>query len=236
MSARTRRTAFARGSGRFLSRTVISSLLRTTQVARRTQFEVLGPARGHLVMLGDSITEGGNWDEWFPDSRVVNRGIGGELSGQVLARLHTAIDRPRAVFLLIGTNDLAFDIPQQEIAHNVESILATIERTAPGTPVVVQSVMPRALAFRDEILALNQRYRDVVAAAPEHVRYLDLWPALATPEGALRPELTEDKLHLNGSGYVEWVEALRPIVTELGGTAGSDDPPLTRPRASGNVL
>jgi lysophospholipase L1-like esterase len=214
---------------------VISSLLRTTQVARRTQFEVLGPARGHLVMLGDSITEGGNWDEWFPDSRVVNRGIGGELSGQVLARLHTAIDRPRAVFLLIGTNDLAFDIPQQEIAHNVESILATIERTAPGTPVVVQSVMPRALAFRDEILALNQRYRDVVAAAPEHARYLDLWPALATPEGALRPELTEDKLHLNGSGYVEWVEALRPILTELGGTAGSEDP-LTRPRASGNVL
>ena len=226
----------ARRSGRFLSRTVISSLLRTTQVARRTQFEVLGPAHGHLVMLGDSITEGGNWNEWFSDLPVVNRGIGGEVSGQVLARLHTAIDQPRAVVLLIGTNDLAFDIPQQQIAQNVGSILATIQRTAPGTPVVVQSVMPRALAFRDEILALNQRYRDVVAAAPEHVRYLDLWPALATHEGALRPELTEDKLHLNGSGYAEWVEALRPIVAEVGGTAGSDDPPLTRPRTGGNVL
>jgi lysophospholipase L1-like esterase len=236
MSARTRRTAFARRSGRFLSRAVISSLLRTTQVARRTQFEVLGPARGRMVMLGDSITEGGNWDEWFPDSPVVNRGIGGELSAQVLARLPTAVDRPRAVFLLIGTNDLAFDIPQQEIAHNVESILGTIERTAPGTPVVLQSVMPRALPFRDEILALNQRYRDLVAAAAGHVRYLDLWPALATPEGALRPELTEDKLHLNGNGYAEWVGALRPIITEVGRPAGTDNPPLTPARDSGNVL
>ena len=70
-------------------------------------------------------------------------------------------------------------------------------------------------AYRDEIVALNRRYRELVAAAPEHVRYLDLWPALATPEGALRSELTEDKLHLNGRGYAEWVGALRPIMAEI---------------------
>ncbi len=213
MSARTKRSALGRRVGRFLSRTVVSSLLRTTQEARRTQFEALGPARAQIVMLGDSITEGGIWGEWFPDAPVVNRGVGGETSGQVLARLHSAIDQPRAVFLLIGTNDLAFDIPQREIARNVESILNAIERVAPGTPVVVQSVMPRALAFRDEIVALNQLYRGVVDAAPGQVTFLDLWPTLSTPEGALRPELTEDKLHLNGKGYAEWAEVLRPLMT-----------------------
>ena len=169
-------------------------------------------------MLGDSITEGGMWDEWFPDARVSNRGIGGEISSQVLTRLHSAIDLPRAVFLLIGTNDLAFDIPQMEIARNVRSIVGSIERVAPGTPVVVQSVMPRSLSFRDEILALNGRLRALVNAAPEHVRYLDLWPALATADGALRPELTEDKLHLNGKGYVEWVDVLQPFMAEIIGT------------------
>ena len=168
-----------------------------------------------VVMLGDSITENGIWSEWFPDAPVTNRGIGGETSSQVLARLDSAINRPLAVFLLIGTNDLSYAVPESEIAHNVESILGAIERLAPGTPVVVQSVMPRALAFRDEIVALNRRFRELIAAAPEHVRHLDLWPALATPEGALRSELTQDKLHLNGRGYAEWVEALRPIMTEV---------------------
>jgi lysophospholipase L1-like esterase len=166
-------------------------------------------------MLGDSITEFGNWNEWFPDVPVVNRGIGGEISGQVLERLDSAIDHPLGVFLLVGTNDLAFDVAPLEIAHNVASILQEIERVAPGTPVVVQSVMPRALVFRDEIVALNLLFQNLVANAPDCVRYLDLWDALATPEGALRPELTEDKLHLNGNGYREWVGAIRPIMTEF---------------------
>ena len=217
MSPRTKRSAFGRWTGRLLSRTVITALLRTPQEARRTQFEALGPARAHVVMLGDSITEGGNWDEWFADIPIVNRGIGGEVSAQVLARLPSAIDRPLAVFLLVGTNDLAFDISLDEIVHNVESILGAIERAAPGTPVVVQSVMPRGLTYRDEILALNTRYRELVDAAPDNVRYLDLWPVLATPEGALKPELTQDSLHLNGKGYVEWTEVLHPILTDITG-------------------
>ena len=216
VSTRTKRTALGRRAGRFLFRTLVSSLLRTPQTARRTQFDALGPVRARVVMLGDSITEFGNWDEWFPDVPIANRGIGGEISSQVLARLRSAIDQPLAVFLLVGTNDLAFDVAQPEIARNVAAILEGIERVAPGTPVVVQSVMPRALVFRDEIVALNQRLQDVVAKAPGHVRYLDLWPALATPEGALRPELTEDRLHLNGSGYREWAGVLRPIMTEFG--------------------
>jgi len=166
-------------------------------------------------MLGDSITEFGLWDEWFPDLPIANRGVGGETSAQVLTRLQSAIHRPRAVFLLIGTNDLAFDVPAAETASNVASILRAIEHDSPGTPVIVQSVMPRALAFRDEISGLNRRYRELIDAEADHVRYLDLWPSLATPDGALRRELTEDGLHLNGNGYARWVVALQPVITEL---------------------
>jgi lysophospholipase L1-like esterase len=166
-------------------------------------------------MLGDSITEGGLWDEWFPEVPIANRGVGGETSAQVLTRLRSAIHQPRAVFLLIGTNDLAFDIPAAETARNVGSILRAIKHESPGTPVFVQSVMPRALAFRDEILGLNRRYRELIEAEADHVRYLDLWPSLATHDGALRRELTEDGLHLNGNGYARWVEALQPVITEL---------------------
>jgi lysophospholipase L1-like esterase len=164
-------------------------------------------------MLGYSITEFGMWSEWFPGAPMANRGIGGERSGDVLARLHTAIDHPRAVFLLVGTNDLSAAIPEQEITENVAAIIDTITHVSPGIPLYVQSVMPRGLAFRDEVRSLNERYREITAAAETH--YLDLWPALATPEGALNPDMTNDTLHLNGAGYRAWVDVLRPIISDI---------------------
>jgi lysophospholipase L1-like esterase len=214
MTARTRRTVIARQAGRLVSTTLLQALMNPMQEARRTQFAALASPRGRVVMLGDSITEFGMWSEWFPNAPMANRGIGGERSGDVRARLHTAIDQPRAVFLLVGTNDLAVAIPEHEIAANVAAIVDTISRVSPGTPIYLQSVMPRDLAYRDEVLSLNERYREIAEAA-ETAHYLDLWPALATPEGALNPEMTNDSLHLNGNGYRAWVDVLKPIITGI---------------------
>jgi lysophospholipase L1-like esterase len=75
--------------------------------------------------------------------------------------------------------------------------------------------MPRTLKYREELTHLNRLYRDAVADAGANVTYVDLWPALATPEGALRPELTQDNVHLNGDGYRAWVHVLRPIIDDL---------------------
>ena len=215
MTARTRRTVIARQAGRLMLRTVLQPLMNPMQEARRTQFAALTAPRGRIVMLGDSITELGMWSEWFPEAPMANRGIGGERSGDILARLHTAIDRPRAVFLLIGTNDLAVAIPEQEIVANVRAIVDTITRLSPGIPVYVQSVMPRGLKFRDEVRSLNERYREIVDAAGEHVHYLDLWPALETPDGALNPDMTNDTLHLNGTGYRAWADVLKPLINGI---------------------
>ncbi|HEY8590760.1 MAG TPA: hypothetical protein VIL55_14535, partial [Naasia sp.] len=85
---------------------LFSALQRSQQEHRRQQFAEVGARSGRVVFLGDSISEFGLWEEWFPEIPVLNRGIGGETSAQVLARLETAITEPRAVFLLVGTNDL----------------------------------------------------------------------------------------------------------------------------------
>ncbi|WP_297542938.1 GDSL-type esterase/lipase family protein [Amycolatopsis sp.] len=195
------------------------------QQNRASQFAVLGAPGGRVVFLGDSITEGGLWDEWLPNVDVLNRGIGGERSADVLRRLDTAVNEPKAVFLLIGTNDVMALKPLDEIAWNVAAILAGIEQRAPGTPVVVQSVMPRGAAYREEMRALNRRYADLVAHQPEHVRYVDLWPALATADGVLNPEFTRDRLHLNGLGYRAWVEVLEPLIAPFAAPQHAVDGP-----------
>ena len=52
---------------------------------RASQFAELAPAPGHVVLLGDSITEQGLWQEWFSGQPVLNRGISGETSADLLA-------------------------------------------------------------------------------------------------------------------------------------------------------
>ncbi|MBY6540340.1 hypothetical protein HQ325_16825 [Rhodococcus sp. BP-349] len=191
---------------------VLTRFLGPGQVMRASQFEQFPAPEGHVVLLGDSITELGLWQEWFPGLPVSNRGIGGQVSIDLLHRLDTAIGRPAAVFLLIGTNDLTFGVPLHEIVRNVRALLSEIERRAPGTPVVVQSVMPRTRRYRDDLVLLNRAYRSVVEHSPDHVEYLDLWPALADESGDLRVEFTVDATHLTGAGYAAWMQLLRPRV------------------------
>jgi lysophospholipase L1-like esterase len=97
----------------------------------------------------------------------------------------------------------------------VRAIIAAIQGRAPVTPIFVESIMPRALKYREELTHLNRLYREAVAEAGANVTYLDLWPALATPEGTLRAEFTKDNVHLTGDGYRAWVNVLRPIIDTL---------------------
>lgn len=202
----------ARLAGRRAIARAFGPLLRSAQEHRRSQIKAVGIPPKRIVLLGDSITEYGMWDEWFEGRPMLNRGIGGETSAQVLARLDTAIWEPLAVLLLIGTNDLSIGVPEDEIVANIRAILDGVERRAAGTPVILQSVMPRNARFRDEVVLLNRRLERLVADAPDHVRYLDLWPALADVGGSLKAAYSLDHLHLNGDGYRAWVQVLEPEI------------------------
>jgi lysophospholipase L1-like esterase len=64
---------------------------------------------GRVVFYGDSITDLWKLDEYFPGKPYVNRGIGGQTTPQMVARMYAdVIDlKPSAVVLLAGTNDIA---------------------------------------------------------------------------------------------------------------------------------
>ncbi|MFE5286221.1 GDSL-type esterase/lipase family protein [Nocardia sp. NPDC056611] len=188
-------------------------MLRTSIAMRASQFEQLPAPTGRVVFFGDSITEGGLWDEWFPQVRPVNRGIGGNTVDDLRARLDTAIDAPEAIFLLIGTNDLGLGQTPGQVGENLRRLVEEIRERAPHTPLHVQSVMPRRAKFAERIRELNSAAWQIAAEADAW--YIDLWPALADSNGALRPEFTRDGLHLSGAGYAAWVEVLRPHVAAL---------------------
>jgi lysophospholipase L1-like esterase len=177
------------------------------QRMRASQFEVLPRPNADIVFLGDSITEYGLWSEWFPRLSVANRGIAGDTSSGVLRRMHTAVGNQRIVSLLIGTNDLAIGATPERVAGNVTAIISSIREADPDSTILLNSVTPRARSYRNRLRALNERLVSVAAA--EGVVFLDLWPALADPQGTMRPEYSADRLHLTGAGYAAWVDELR---------------------------
>jgi lysophospholipase L1-like esterase len=186
---------------------------------RLSQFDELPPARGGLVFLGDSITRGCIWNEWFPEHLTFNRGIDGDTIDGVLSRLDSAVVEPKVVSLLIGTNDLSGlggsrAVP--EIADKFEDLVKRIRVVVPSAGLIVNSAMPRTAWFAPRLCELNGHYRRIADDAG--ATYVDLWPTLADPSGALHAEFTRDGLHLTGLGYRAWVNVLRPhLVAELDG-------------------
>jgi hypothetical protein len=190
--------------------------LRSRQTLRRTQFETVPRAPGRVIFLGDSITEWAAWEDWFPELRTTNRGIAGQAICDVQVRLESAIVEPKAVSLLIGTNDL-HGLGQSssvgQIAEQMRTLVHSIRAMAPSASLLINSIFPRSTHFRDRIIRLNEHYQQIVDE--NGVTYVDVWPALADAEGAIRPEMTADGLHLSIAGYKAWADVLRPHLAQF---------------------
>jgi len=162
-----------------------------------------------VVMVGDSLTDGAEWREMFPEQLVVNRGIDSDTTEGVLARLDDILMlKPKVVFLMIGINDFGDESRSVDAVFTTyKSIVSRLERS--GTQVVVQSTLPcnEAKGAWKSCSLINQSIRQLntrlATVASRRVSYVDLVPVLAA-SGGLRDELTFDGVHLNGQGYRLW--------------------------------
>lgn len=165
---------------------------------------------GEIVFIGNSLTEqGGDWSVRFGIRGVRNRGIAGDVTDGVLLRLEEIIYyKPRAVFLLIGVNDIfnlqgGGGIPSADyIANNILKIAQKIQHGSPSTRIYVQTILPSTADLK-----LNtQQVNDLIKRKGQEGIYttIDLHSAFTNNQGLMRQELTTDGLHLNDRGYKIW--------------------------------
>lgn len=163
------------------------------------------------VFIGDSLTAEGDWAAWFPDAEVVNLGVNGDTTEELLERLQGVIDEaPDVAVLMIGTNDLAWRRTVEQIVRNVESVLWRLRSELPDAKIVVQSVLPRSEEYADRVKEINIHLRQF--APTVKAEWIDLGPVFADDDGVLREDFSADRLHLNEHGYSVWVDALRPVL------------------------
>lgn len=169
-----------------------------------------------VVMLGDSVTAGGRWQEMFPEARIVNRGVGGDTVTGLLRRApRIAAMRPRQVFVLAGINDILSGNRPEEILPRYDKAIAILRSS--GAQVYVQPTLACGVRCNDEQRARQQAFNAALPAiAARHgAVWLDLNVSMAGG-GRMKPEYTWDGVHLTGAGYAAWRNVLRPLIQPRG--------------------
>ena len=175
---------------------------------RVQHFAKLPERPGSIVFLGDSQIEQAEWHEIFGDNpMVLNRGISGDYTAGVLARLGEVLrHKPLKIFLLVGVNDLFFGKKPSEIEADYRAIVRRTRSESPDSELLLMSVLPVNNKVRDvgltndQVRALNERIRQI--AKDYALPYLDLNTQLSDADGNLAAKFTDDGLHVNGLGYV----------------------------------
>jgi lysophospholipase L1-like esterase len=174
---------------------------------------------GKIVFVGDSITEAGEWGEFFGSANVINRGIGGDSMSRVLSRIESiAKTRPSKIFLMAGINDLAV-LDHKQVFEQYQRTVKLVRAISPATRIYVQSTLPVNRSIRDtgrdnkEVSALNRLLARLPDGDP-HIQWIDVGSALLDSDGDLSREYTHDGVHLNGKGYARWKAVVMPHVMD----------------------
>jgi lysophospholipase L1-like esterase len=166
-----------------------------------------------VVFLGDSITDLWKLPEYFSSKPYVNRGIGGQITAQMVLRFHQDVvdPQPAAVIINAGINDISNTLQITTIAEiesNYEA-MAEIAR-AHGIRVIFASVLPVNNYTEYSRGFLTERPPEQIRELNRWLKgycernglvYLDYYSSLIDENQMLRRALTTDGLHPTADGY-----------------------------------
>jgi len=173
------------------------------------------PASGNarVVFLGDSITDGWRLNEYFPSKDYVNRGISGQITSQMLARMKPDVMdlKPQAVLILAGTNDIARGTPLQTIQNNLTAICDLADHAK------IKVILATVLPIHDYNAGTNPSFAMSKTRPPATINnlnnwmrtfadnrkytYLNYFDSVRDGAGFLQKDLADDGLHPNAKGY-----------------------------------
>ncbi len=205
------------GSSLFAQKPVDTGYRSTYYDQKVTLFRLLPDTKNEIIFLGNSITDIGEWAEIWQNKKVKNRGISGDNTFGVLARLDEVLSsKPAKIFIMIGINDIGKGTADSVIISNYNKILNRIMQESPKTAIFVQSILPANNNFTEfknhqnkmeHVVAVNTALQQICTRLK--MVYVDLYTAFLDAEGKLDKQYTNDGLHINGYGYMKWKEILQ---------------------------
>ncbi|WP_255428494.1 GDSL-type esterase/lipase family protein [Sporosarcina psychrophila] len=163
------------------------------------------------IFIGDSITDYGEFQEYFPNEVVLNRGIRNDVSKGVLNRIQEVVNRnPKEAYLMIGVNDIRYSKGSKNFEKHITAIVKSFE--GESSKLIIQSILPvNNELFGNEVSNKKvKQFNEVLQRIAEEngIEYIDLHSSFVDKNGQLDEKFTIDGIHLNGEGYKIWVDAL----------------------------
>lgn len=189
--------------------------------ARRvTLFDLLPVYSSDIIMLGNSLTDGAEWNELFDNCHVKNRGIVGDIIPGFFERLEPILKgQPRKIFIMGGVNDISHGVSADSIVSAMTQVVTTIQARCPKTEIYVQSMLPfnndvrlwKLLKGREQVVVDGNKGLESMCQRLG-VTFINLYPLFVGENGKMKPEYTNDGLHLMGGAYLIWRDALLPYI------------------------
>ena len=175
------------------------------------------PPKGQIVFVGSSTIV--DWDpaKYFPDLRIINRGLWGSSlidSVRLVDRIVLPYE-PRRVVVYAGDNDIDAGQTSEDVVVQFERFIKSIHARLPQTRIVFIGIKPSPQRWLtiDRARATNDRIR-ALCGRDDRVAFLDVdGVMLGWDEKPRRDLFADDGLHLSPQGYQLWTVLLRPFLS-----------------------
>jgi lysophospholipase L1-like esterase len=178
-----------------------------------------------LIFDGDSISDfwmnrGRDvWNKHYGKLNAFDFGISGDRTENLLWRLqNNQVDtlHPKLIALMIGTNNLATNTPEQ-IADGVKADVDEYVKRCPDAVILLQGIFPRGEKpddpARGKIKSVNQIISQM--ADGKKIIYIDFGDKFLQPDGTLSRDIMPDFLHPSAAGYQIWADALQSEINQF---------------------
>ena len=176
------------------------------------------PPKGEIVFVGSSTIR--RWDvaSYFPDLKIINRGIDGTELADAVRYIDRLVLRhePRLVVVYAGDNDVSNGRLSEQVSVDFERFVRAVHAKLPQTRILYLAVKPSPLRWLqvDRMRLVN----DIIGAIcqrDDRLAFLDFDNLMLGWDEKPRRELyVEDGLHLSPLGYQLWTAVLKPYLVE----------------------
>ena len=188
---------------------------RDTKMAQyRAENEQFEDYEVEVAFLGDSLTDMYDLAKYYPQYVTANRGIGGDTTFDLEARLQVSVYdlKPQVLVMLIGANN------PDTMLQNYESILQGIRENLPDTKVVLLSMT--AMGGEHWGIKNSQAaYNNVsirLLAEKYGFTFVDLFrPLYDVSIGEVYAGYTVDGGHFTDVGYTAVTALITPVLEQL---------------------
>lgn len=201
---------------------VITLLSVIGSIINKSKIDSIKVQDENIVFFGDSITEGYNVKEFFDEYRVVNSGISGNTTKDLINRIDSDLYdyNPSVVIIQIGTNDLRVSIKDEEIISNIKKIIKGIRKNRKNASILVESIYPLNRDMDTEywdgvnedynnkhIIKLNKDIKKLCKI--EHIKYINVYTSLLDDNKNLKEVYSKEGLHLTDLGYYKVTKIIK---------------------------